>query len=82
MHFIADDTADPAETFMKCKSELASEWMRGEIFDLNGTSVFAFGGARSHDIAGLASEEELEKDYTAGILQKDDQHLYEKLKSE
>lgn len=54
--------------------------MRGEIFDLNGTSVFAFGGARSHDIAGLASDEELEKDYTAGILQKDDPHLYGKLK--
>lgn len=54
--------------------------MRGEIFDLNGTAVFAFGGARSHDIAGLASEEELEKDYTAGILQKDDPHLYGKLK--
>lgn len=45
-----------------------------------GTSVFAFGGARSHDIAGLASEEELAKDYTAGILQKDDPHLYGKLK--
>ena len=28
VHFIADDTADPAETFLKCKSELASEWMR------------------------------------------------------
>ena len=54
--------------------------MRGEIFDLNGTSVFDFGGARSHDIAGLASEEELEKDYTAGSLQKDDPHLYGKLK--
>ena len=80
MHFIADDTADPAETFMKCKSEFASEWMRGEIFDFNGTSVFAFGGTRSHDIAVLASDEELERDYTAGILQKDDLHLYGKLK--
>lgn len=28
VHFIADDTADPAETFLKCRSELASEWMR------------------------------------------------------
>lgn len=28
VHFIADDMADPAETFLKCKSELASEWMR------------------------------------------------------
>lgn len=45
---------------------------RGEIFDLNGISVFAFGGARSHDIRGLATDEELEKDYTAGILRKSD----------
>ena len=44
-----------------------------------GTSVFAFGDARSQDIAGLASEEELAKDYTAGILQKDNPHLYGKL---
>ena len=48
--------------------------MRGEMFDLGGTSVFAFGGARSHDIHGLASEEELEKDYAAGILRKSDPH--------
>lgn len=54
--------------------------MRGEVFDLNGVSLFAFGGARSHDIDGLATEEELKKDYTAGILQKDDPHLYGKLR--
>lgn len=26
--FIADDDADPDDTFMRCRSELASEWMR------------------------------------------------------
>lgn len=54
--------------------------MRGEMFDLNGFSVFAFGGARSHDIDGEASEEELKKDYTAGILQPDDPHTIGKLR--
>ena len=48
--------------------------MRGEMFDLCGASIFAFGGARSHDICGLASKGELEKDYTAGILRKSDPH--------
>lgn len=54
--------------------------MRGEMFDLCGKKVFAFGGARSHDIDGEATKEELEKDYTAGILQKDEDHLYGKLR--
>lgn len=54
--------------------------MRGEIFDLNGKSVYAFGGARSHDINGLATSTALKRDYTAGILQKDDPRLEEKLK--
>lgn len=26
--FLADDEADPADTFIRCRSELASEWMR------------------------------------------------------
>lgn len=28
VHFVVDDDADPAETYKKCRSELASEWMR------------------------------------------------------
>lgn len=28
VHFAVDDEADPAETYKKCRSELASEWMR------------------------------------------------------
>lgn len=41
--------------------------MRGEIFEINGCSFFAFGGARSHDIQG-------------GILEPDDPNLKEKCK--
>lgn len=48
--------------------------MRGEMFEIDGVNIFAFGGARSHDIRGLATEEELAKDYTAGILRKSDPH--------
>lgn len=54
--------------------------MRGEMFTLNDQSVFAFGGARSHDIDGFATAAELARDYTAGILQPDDPWIYEKLK--
>lgn len=28
VHFVIDDGANPAETYKKCRSELASEWMR------------------------------------------------------
>ena len=42
--------------------------MRGEIYEINGSKIFTFGGAQSHDIKGFASQKELEKDYTAGIL--------------
>lgn len=41
--------------------------MRGEIFDINGYSFFAFGGARSHDISG-------------GVFDPDDKYLREKIK--
>ncbi len=42
--------------------------------------IFTFGGARSHDIDGFATNSALKKDYTAGILQPDDPLIYEKLK--
>lgn len=54
--------------------------MRGEMFEIDGVNIFAFGGARSHDIQGIASREELEKDYTAGVLQQDDPNLREKIR--
>ena len=54
--------------------------MRGEMFDLDGKMIFTFGGARSHDIDGFATNSALKKDYTAGILQPDDPLIYEKLK--
>lgn len=54
--------------------------MRGEMFDLDGKKIFAFGGARSHDIDGFATDSALKRDYTAGILQPDDPLLYDKLK--
>ena len=54
--------------------------MRGEMFDLDGKKIFAFGGARSHDIDGFATDAALKRDYTAGILQPDDPLLYDKLK--
>lgn len=54
--------------------------IRGEMFDLDGISVFAFGGARSHDIKGLATDAELAKDYTAGILRKSDPYYLGKKK--
>ena len=54
--------------------------MRGQVFDICGKKCFTFGGARSHDIKGLAKESELKKDYTAGILQPDDPKLKEKRK--
>lgn len=46
--------------------------MRGEMFELCEKHIFAFGGARSHDIDGSATKEELEKDYTAGVLRRND----------
>lgn len=46
--------------------------MRGEMFTLCDKHIFAFGGARSHDINGLATNEDLRVDYTAGILRKND----------
>ena len=54
--------------------------MRGEMFDLGGKKIFAFGGARSHDIDGFATDSALKRDYTAGILQPDDPLLYDKIK--
>lgn len=54
--------------------------MRGEIYDIDGYSFFVFGGAASHDIQGLATIDELEADYTAGIFQIDDPDLQEKTK--
>ena len=42
--------------------------MRGEIYDIDGASVFTFGGAASRDISGLATEEELKANYAAGVL--------------
>lgn len=53
--------------------------MRGEIFHLNGKFVYVFGGARSHDISGIADKKALEKDYAFAILQPDDPLLQEKL---
>ena len=50
-----------------------------DVTSVNGSSFFAFGGARSHDIRGFATFEETKKDYTAGILQPDDQHFIGKL---
>lgn len=54
--------------------------MRGEIYDVAGTTLFAFGGAPSHDINGLATPEELKSNYAAGILDKNDKNyeLYRK----
>ena len=46
--------------------------MRGEIFNILGKSVFAFGGAPSHDINGLATNEQLEKNYAVGVLDPSD----------
>lgn len=46
--------------------------MRGEYFQLGDVTAFAFGGAPSHDIQGLASKKELEENYTAGILDPED----------
>lgn len=54
--------------------------VRGEMFEVDGVSIFSFGGARSHDIDGLATPEQLKKDYTAGILQEKDPRLREKKK--
>lgn len=54
--------------------------MRGEMFSINSQKVFTFGGARSHDIDGFATDQALARDYTAGILQPDDPLIYEKLK--
>lgn len=46
--------------------------MRGEIFNIDGQKFFVFGGARSHDIVGVATKEELKLDYSAGILYRND----------
>jgi predicted phosphodiesterase len=52
--------------------------MRGQIYDIEGKTFFAFGGASSHDIKGCATPKELEADYTAGILRRDDPDFEEK----
>ena len=52
--------------------------MRGELYDLNGFKTFVFGGAPSHDIQGFATDEELARDYTTGILKKDDPNFKKK----
>ena len=54
--------------------------MRGEVYDIDGARCFAFGGAPSHDITGLATEEELKKNYAAGILNRDDPDFKKKVK--
>ena len=41
--------------------------MRGQVFEIDGKSIFAFGGASSHDIAG-------------GILEPDDPDFKKKKK--
>ena len=53
--------------------------MRGEIFDIDGASCFAFGGAPSHDIKGLATQEKIEADYAAGILDPKDPRFGDQL---
>ena len=52
--------------------------MRGEVYNLNGLKTFTFGGAPSHDITGFATDEELSRDYTAGVLKKDDPNFKKK----
>lgn len=54
--------------------------MRGEVFNIDGSSFFAFGGAHSHDINGFASNEELQRDYTAGVLRSNDPRFHEKVR--
>lgn len=54
--------------------------MRGEVFDISDKKIFTFGGARSHDINGLATKEELDENYTAGILNRHDPQFDEKYK--
>ena len=54
--------------------------MRGEYYCIGGTSLFTFGGARSHDIRGLADDAALQRDYTAGVLKQDDPLFLEKKK--
>ena len=46
--------------------------MRAQIYTIEGKTFFTFGGAASHDIEGCARKEDLEKDYTAGVLNYDD----------
>ncbi len=53
--------------------------MRGEVFTLDDAVCFAFGGAPSHDISGLAAAEELEQNYAAGILDPGDKDFDAKL---
>ena len=46
--------------------------MRGEVFNICGKTILAFGGAPSHDIAGIASDFDLKQNYAAGVLDRDD----------
>lgn len=54
--------------------------MRGEIYDIDGAKCFAFGGAPSHDIQGLATDAELAKNYAAGVIDPDDPDAMFKIK--
>jgi len=54
--------------------------MRGYVYDIDGAKCFSFGGAPSHDINGLATKEELEENYAAGILDRSDPSFEEKVK--
>ena len=54
--------------------------MRAQIYTIAGRAFFTFGGAASHDIQGCATMEERAKDYTAGILRRDDPRFVEKIR--
>ena len=54
--------------------------MRGQLFTIEEKTFFSFGGAPSHDITGCAGKEELKRDYTAGILRRDDPLFAQKKK--
>ncbi|MCR5094497.1 MAG: metallophosphoesterase [Lachnospiraceae bacterium] len=54
--------------------------MRAQIYTIDGKTFFTFGGAASHDIAGCADKEELKKDYTAGVLRRDDPDFLNKIR--
>lgn len=55
VHFVIDDDANPAETYKKCRGELASEWMRENQLKKREVEEEAYKAMREEEIRKMTS---------------------------